>query len=491
MLNISSLGRFRRFAAVAGITLACAAPGCVTDDTGTSSDDVTDIANTDVKKQSIGNCWIYASIGWVESLRLTHSGEALNLSESYITYWHWFEQLHGGGAGERQLADLDYEDEVYKLNTGGWWATAAEIMRRYGLVEEGIFIPEEEEAAKSARQSSAKSAINASLKDGVLSDSAARRDAATVRAELDKAWGLNDEVKAKLDAVFGADVSRTMYDNPEIPADSGLRTVQSLKVGHDGAGTELSLADAIGTPSYSYWGPPKRQGPYAWNEERYPSYASSRRDFQIKVQDAMHRRLPAIMTWYVDFNALENDNTFKTVPETPGRQGGHMTVVEDYQITNVPGHGTLPAGELVTDPAILEAALAPEAQIEFFRIKNSWGSSLSPDPDQGDALKGYYDLWMTYLNEKIPHKEDDGSSYGLSGVVLPPATFQSGGGEPEEPVDPVDGCAHDLCETGAALDPACDPCVAQIAAEDPFCVDNSWDDICVGEVESICGQTCN
>ncbi|RLB58683.1 MAG: hypothetical protein DRI90_16435 [Deltaproteobacteria bacterium] len=490
MLEFKQFGRFRRFAVATGLALAFVAPGCA-DETGTSTDDVTDIANTDVKKQSIGNCWIYASVGWVESLRLTHSGEALNLSESYVTYWHWYEQLHGGGAGERQLADLDNEDGVYELNTGGWWATAAELMRRYGMVDEGIFIPEEEEAARSARQSSAKSAINTSLKDGVLKDADARRDGAIVRAELDKAWQLTPEMSEVLNTVFGADVSQTLYDNPAIPADSGLRTVQSLKVGHNDAGDELTLADAIGTPSYSYWGPPTRVGPYAWNEDDYPRYSSGRRNFQIRIQDAMHRRLPAIMTWYVDFAALENDNTFKTPPETPGRQGGHMTVVEDYQINNVPGYGTLAAGELVTDPAILEAALSPEAEIEFFRIKNSWGTSLSPDPDQGDELIGYYDLWMTYLNEQIAHKDDDGSSYGLSGVVLPPDTFQSGGGEPEEPVEPVGDCAHDLCDTGEKLDPACDPCVALIGEEDPFCIDNAWDSICVEEVESICLQPCS
>ena len=169
-----------------------------------------------------------------------------------------------------------------------------------------------------------------------------------------------------------------------------------------------------------------------------------------------------------------------------------MTVLEDYQIIDVPGYGTLPAGETITDPEVLEAALSPEATIEFFRIKNSWGMSLSPDPDQGDALKGYYDLWMTYLDADIPKKDDEGTARGLSGVVLPPDGFFSGGGEPEEPPppDPDTGCAHELCVTGEALEASCDECVAQIAAEDPFCIDNSWDDICVEEVTSICGQTC-
>jgi hypothetical protein len=475
------------------LALGPLAAGC-SEDTGQQSDDVTDIANTDVKNQSIGNCWIYASVGWVESLRLTHAGEALNLSESYITYWHWFEQIRDGAPGQRALADLETKDDgTVELNTGGWWATAVEIMRRYGMLEEGVFIPEEAEDARSARQRSAQSAINTALSTGDLSTPEARADAAKVREVLNNAWQLSPDVVSLLDEVFGAGVERTLYDGPTIPPDSGLKTVWSLPVGHDGAGTELSLADAIGEPYWGYWGLTSREGYYAWNEESYRTWSeTSKRQFQIRVQEAMHRRLPAIMTWYVDFNALENDNTFRTVPETPGRQGGHMTVVEDYQITNVPGHGTLLAGVTVTDPEILEAALSPEATIEFFRIKNSWGESLSPDPEQGDALKGYYDLWMTYLDADIPKKDEEGTAQGLSGVVLPPDTFFSGGGEPEEPPppDPVTGCAHELCVTGEALDPGCDPCVATIAAEDPFCVENSWDDVCVGEVTSICGQTC-
>jgi hypothetical protein len=480
------LSRYGRLTGIAALTLATTAIGCV--QTDEAVDDVTDIANTSVKNQSIGNCWIYATVGWAESLRLTHAGEDLNLSESYITYWHWFEQIHGGGAGERQLATLGQKDGKYELNTGGWWGTAVELMSRYGMLTEGAFIPEEAEDARSARQKSAQDAINASLKSGTLSNDAARRDPEVVRAELDRAWQLTPNVIALLDQVFGKNVSRTLYNDAPIPADSELRTVQSVKVGHDGMGKELTLADAIGEPSYSYWGPPTRIGKYAWNEKNYPSSQSARRNFQIEIQKAMHNRLPAVMTWYVDFAALENDNTFRTPPENPGRQGGHMSVLEDYEITNVPGHGTLKAGVLVTDPDVLAAALAPEARISFFRIKNSWGSSLSPDPNQGDALKGYYDLWMSYLDASLK-KEGGGTVVGLTGVVLPPETFFSGGGVGDNE-EPAGSCAHDLCVTGSKLDPGCDPCVAKVGAEDPFCIDNSWDNYCVEAVSSLCGLTC-
>jgi hypothetical protein len=51
-------------------------------------------------------------------------------------------------------------------------------------------------------------------------------------------------------------------------------------------------------------------------------------------------------------------------------------------------------------------------------------------------------------------------------------------------------CTHDLCSTGAALEPGCDACVDAICAQDPYCCDTAWDSICVEEVATICQQTC-
>jgi hypothetical protein len=54
----------------------------------------------------------------------------------------------------------------------------------------------------------------------------------------------------------------------------------------------------------------------------------------------------------------------------------------------------------------------------------------------------------------------------------------------------VCACAHATCVTGTKLFASCDPCVTQICAADPYCCNTSWDSICVGEVASVCGQTC-
>ena len=46
-------------------------------------------------------------------------------------------------------------------------------------------------------------------------------------------------------------------------------------------------------------------------------------------------------------------------------------------------------------------------------------------------------------------------------------------------------CDHGICSMGDALDPTCDPCAAEICAQDSYCCDSAWDTTCVGEVQSI------
>ncbi len=51
-------------------------------------------------------------------------------------------------------------------------------------------------------------------------------------------------------------------------------------------------------------------------------------------------------------------------------------------------------------------------------------------------------------------------------------------------------CGHPICSTGAALDGSCDTCAGNICAQDSYCCTTAWDSVCVGEVSSICGQSC-
>jgi C1A family cysteine protease len=52
------------------------------------------------------------------------------------------------------------------------------------------------------------------------------------------------------------------------------------------------------------------------------------------------------------------------------------------------------------------------------------------------------------------------------------------------------GCTHTLCSMGAKLVSGCDPCATKICAADSYCCSTQWDSVCVGEVSTVCGQTC-
>lgn len=471
------------------LALSVAAAGC-SSESGSNTDDITNVANTSVKNQSIGNCWVYASMGWAESLHLAQTAEQLNLSESWISYWHWYEEIAGAPKGQFSLAQLDKNGQ---LSTGGWFGLAAELMRRYGVMKEGSFIPEEAEAARSSRQSSALSAINASLKSGVLSDAAKRKDRKLVRAELDKAWGLSPATVALMNEVFGADVAKSLADgSAKIPKNSGLMQPKEIAAGHN-----ISLADAIGLPTSSS-NFMLRKGKYAWNEVAYPTGATARRDIQRKMQKAMHSGMPVILSWFVDFNAMDSQNRFMAAPAAPGHQGGHMTVLEDYQINNVPGFGTLKAGELVTNAKALDAALDPKAQIEFLRIKNSWGSGLAPNA-AGEEFRGFHDLYMKYLDAQLVKcTESNGDKCGIksnvpgiTSFILPTDAFVT------DAVVKEGKCNANLCVAGPALnattcaaDQDKQACVDLICEQDSFCCKNEWDAKCVEQVTTGCDISC-
>ncbi len=379
------------------LTPACAAdesPDAVTgeEEGGAAVDDITSVDHTDVKRQSIGNCWIYAAATWFEALAKGATGETLNASESWLTYWHWYEQIANGDAGE-------------DISTGGSFETAVSLVLRYGVVLEKDFIPEEANSEMSMRQSSALAAINASLKSGALKDAAARRNKTLVRAELDKAWQLSGDVVGRMNTVFGAAVTKTIDRSYKTrkPGNDILRAADiaaRLKDPQTGQFIQGTLADAIGKRDGEGWWA-TRSGKFAWQGVRYPADAAGRAAVMKRVQRALHDRQPVVTTWDVDFNALTSGSRFSMAElerRGPGRQGGHLTVAHDYQ-AEVPGIGLLKAGEQAT-PEQMDAALSDGTKIEFLRVKNSWGG-IRPDRWNEAAIPGFHDLELAYLNGPI------------------------------------------------------------------------------------------
>jgi hypothetical protein len=339
----------------------------------TAAQDIVDVDQTPAKRQSIGNCWIYATTSWAESLSLTATGAPENFSETYWTYWHWFDQIV-----TRRPASL---------TTGGGFSTMTRLISTYGVVSEGHFIPNEDTAEMSMRQKSALASMNQALASGALANPAARANRVLVRQELDRAFALAPETVAELDRVFGADVSRS-FASRTAPDSETLRDASTVRVSYlqaDGSTKNGDLRSALRD----------------WTESYYPRNTTSRRAFQQRFQRALHSRLPVLLTWFVDFNALDNSTgSFAGPPTSPGNQGYHMTVAEDYAVRDVPGFGTLPAGVLETRPEALAAALDPSASLMFIRTKNSWGG-LRPDRKFVEGFPGYHDLHFAYLNGPV------------------------------------------------------------------------------------------
>lgn len=62
---------------------------------------------------------------------------------------------------------------------------------------------------------------------------------------------------------------------------------------------------------------------------------------------------------------------------------------------------------------------------------------------------------------------------------------------PPPPTDAgTSACAHPVCSTGAKLTTSCSDCATKVCAADSYCCSSNWDAQCVGEVASVCGQSC-
>jgi hypothetical protein len=414
--------RLRTWLMSALLAVTPVAAGC-TSDVGSSSDDVTDVKHTDVERQSIGNCWLYAHASWIESMNYSATGKPFDVSQSYWTYWDWFTKIVGG--------------EVYgtELETGGFYTVANDIVLERGIMPEAKFIKEDSNGEMSSAQSSALSFIQNELKNGRLKDTSARYDRALVRKVLDEAWKLSSTVKSQMTKAFGKNFEKSFLSSSTTSSGTSIIHPRDFKVWY----TERQTNKNAPTERVTGLDVAIQQ----WKVANYPSWTdTSKRDFQIRVQKALHDRQPVIITWDVDFNAMEgfdpvlkgsfNTTTLKKAGK-PGRQGGHMTVLEDYEI-ETKDFGLLKAG-VTLDPANpedakkLAAALLPTSTLKFLRIKNSWGA-FRDDRSSAPGFPGYHDLYMDYLNGPIawcPDQADPkdpakctGRSTPWDSVVLPP-----------------------------------------------------------------------
>jgi hypothetical protein len=357
-------------------------------------DEIANVTQTAVKRQSIGNCWIYATLGWVESMNRTRTGVSANYSESYVTFWDWFTKITSGGSGVGSTTTNNVTTRT--IETGGSWQLAATLIKQRGIMTEGDFIPDEATAEMSARQAAAERIVNQSLSDGgELATLEARRDGARVFAVLARAWSLSPSVVTTLKNVFGnggekrfdSYSSRATSTRTRAKPASSILVRTAVRSGTTVTQVNTTLADVL--PG----------GTYAWRAYDYPGTwnTSARPEAMRRMLRALNADAPVIVSWLVDFNALDNSGAFRMeqlrTAARPGRQGGHLTVLHDYQAT-VAGGRVLAAGQ---PASVADRELALTVMPDFIRVKNSWGVSRS---DRA-SMQGYYDLYLTYLHGPI------------------------------------------------------------------------------------------
>jgi hypothetical protein len=82
-------------------------------------------------------------------------------------------------------------------------------------------------------------------------------------------------------------------------------------------------------------------------------------------------------------------------------------------------------------------------------------------------------LWVVVTSEGV---------YGEG----PPQTGSSGPFDFSSAGSCEGGCAHSVCATGGALEPACTLCASLVCQSDPACCSTTWSASCVQKVRTVC-----
>jgi hypothetical protein len=361
-----------------------------------SNVDLTSINKTAARQQSINNCWLYATAAWTESLHLRVSKEKLDVSEAYWSYFYWFDQL----------TDHRFSpNRSRKIEATGTWGSAAEILRQRGWMNETDFLPQDGGAVYPARQKTAYEAFGA-----WAAGDAGTLDRASIIAALNRAWDLSPEVAQKLQAAFGATYERTLL-SPDVKLEvGGVHAPREIVIGSgDGDPVpSITIEDLIGDPAPEYGASEgQRVGPYAWSQVLADGdFATGGHALLIRAQRALNQNLPLFIGWWAEEDALiaaSGRYEIHAGQKLGATAYGHASLIVDDQV-DAPGFGVLPVGVPETRPDALAATLLPQANIQFFRIKNSWWGWDVLDGGTAPLADGpgYNDIAVDYLRSPAP-----------------------------------------------------------------------------------------
>jgi hypothetical protein len=289
-----------------------------------------------------------------------------------------------------------------------------DLIAKYGVMREGDFLPNEANLPRSERQAAALKILNASITSGRL---AQLRDTSVSQQQREQI------IREELDTAFSVNMQLL---------ESKIIDPSSIKLGKDSDGYPLTLAK-LATSDYHRWNWvyfPYNGSPAVNGQPVSVAVRSKGQEFILKrVKRALNDGHPVLISWFVDFNALQGDgfdlNTLIAAQE-PGRQGGHITVIEDYVASGInPVDGKpfrTPEGEISQEEKDLALNYG---NIDYFIVKNSWGQK----PDSSyyrDGSYGYHKLMASYAFGWIPEAQSEdstslpNSSFGVNEFILPP-----------------------------------------------------------------------
>jgi hypothetical protein len=438
-------------AGLIALTAAAAAACTVAGERASTSDNaVTSIPETPVLNQGqTGSCWLYATGAWVESLHTSANGSSIHYSPAYWTYWRFYDQLVSGRAA----------------SFGGYWGEAGDIIQRYGLMPLGSFVIDDVASALAAIAK-----VNAKIRAGFFGPLAPadagplRRNPVLVRAALDEAFGLGNDVRAQMNTTFGVDGQHTFRQGVQ-PSGGMIRAqdldVQTVVAGnptivkldqvfgawHPGGHADDRDGDTAWTAAYPPVTPnvhpilavaPGEEDPFP-GQDPLPDDANDAgalatapappgqldpaawRAFTKRIQKALNDGVPVPMAFSAMGPNIDSKGVFHaSAPVISPALNGHEVLLSDYEAINVPSYGTLPLGS-PADSTQKHASLDDNASVSIFRVKNSWGTS------GFHAVAGYNDIEIGYLQQPIQWCKavDGGQQCAYVGpqmwdVVLPP-----------------------------------------------------------------------
>jgi hypothetical protein len=355
---------------------------------------VAEVPHTSAKKQTIGNCWLYAQAAWLESLykgARPDQGD-INVSESYWLYWYFYDQLVLQDDSDQQGRSAAKQG---KLMTEGQWEDSVEIIRKHGFMLEGDFLGHERDAEASQTQKHAAEELTRMVEKEKRFTEPQQRTP--------------DNVRKVLNRIFGVDMDRIMAQ--QTAAGGPIKMPHSTWVRHTHQSV-VTLTEALD----------------GWESVRFPGGLSSsytpdtlrqieRNKISVRLRLAINDHLPVQMKFRLDSRYLNRETaTFenriysKWVPEMNIVQGIHQVVLADYAVKNIDAKrfgydaGIISFGELDMKyqgeqrSSILNEAATRVFALEAVKFKNSWGSFL---PHLGSE-NGYFFYNWDALAGQVP-----------------------------------------------------------------------------------------